>query len=501
MKVEKPHKKFHRYTRNTNTMKINKGLLKQMIAEEMAKFNTMSEQEEEQGQEQPQQFGKLGYDPKADGKVRAAQLLKSFSGNDFCGEIGCPEALGTVRANMPQVATGAGSEADFEKNLEAPPGQGLETNEPDKIPDMGAATKAYLDSSDDSGTYPQGDQVNVEEKSGVNPDKLKPTQKDIYMDNAVGKLIAAEDPAVDWKPWKGSVLASNDGYILDGHHRWAAVRLYNQRRNQGIPLADGSKGKPEAMTIMRVDMPIQQLLKVANAYTDAVGGKRHSGGGTVAESKKDMLKRIVAEEIAKIEIETIQKEGFFSRWGAKFGRANKDFPKYYDEFKTALDDTAEKMNYGRLSSSGLLDVVDVVYDAYGKYKKGMMAATGEDTYGWTQELNKDQQEQHDEQVGRMRRIIEKLYKKAEEQGNQEAADKARELERQRYRDMEREREEREARQRERERSSSSSSSKKSEFDKWYSDEGDNYNYMTRMESLSKQKLAKVVQEVLADMKK
>ena len=105
------------------------------------------------------------------------------------------------------------------------------------------------------------------------------------------------------------------------------------------------------------------------------------------------------------------------------------------------------MNYGRLSSSELLDVVEVVYDSYDNYKKRMMKATGEDNYGWTQELNKDQLEQHEEQVGRMRRIIEKLRKKAEEQGAEEAEAKARELERQRYRDMEREREEREERAR------------------------------------------------------
>jgi hypothetical protein len=30
-------------------------------------------------------------------------------------------------------------------------------------------------------------------------------------------------------------------------------------------------------------MPIEQLLKVANAYTDATGGTRHKGGGTTKE--------------------------------------------------------------------------------------------------------------------------------------------------------------------------------------------------------------------------
>ncbi len=48
---------------------------------------------------------------------------------------------------------------------------------------------------------------------------------------------------------------------------------------------------------------------------------------------------------------------------------------------------------------------------------------------------------------------------------------------------------------------SSSSSRKSGFDKWQSGEGDNYNYMTRMENLSKKQLAKIVKEELAQLKK
>jgi hypothetical protein len=210
------------------------------------------------------------------------------------------------------------------------------------------------------------------------------------------------------------------------------------------------------------------------------------------------------KEIIKEELENSQNEGFFSRLAARFGRANKDFPKYYGEFKAALDDAAEKMNYGRLSSSGLQNTVGEVYDAYDKYTDGMMKASGADNFGWTNELNKDQQEQHSEINKRMGRITTKLYKKAEEQGNKEAADKARELERQRYRDMEREREEREERaRRERERSSSSSSSKKSEFDKWYSDEGDNYNYMTRMEEgkITKAALKAIIAEELTKAEK
>jgi hypothetical protein len=53
---------------------------------------------------------------------------------------------------------------------------------------------------------------------------------------------------------------------------------------------------------------------------------------------------------------------------------------------------------------------------------------------------------------------------------------------------------------------SSSSSRKSEFDKWQSGEGDNYNYMTRMEEkkemkLTKEKLKQIIKEELKNIMK
>ena len=41
---------------------------------------------------------------------------------------------------------------------------------------------------------------------------------------------------------------------------------------------------------MKIGMPIQQLLKVANAYTDAVGGERAKGGETVTENTENNQK-------------------------------------------------------------------------------------------------------------------------------------------------------------------------------------------------------------------
>ena len=55
------------------------------------------------------------------------------------------------------------------------------------------------------------------------------------------------------------------------------------------------------------------------------------------------------KEIIKEELENSQNEGFFSRLGARLGRANKSFPIHYREFKSMIDNAAEKMNSIRFS--------------------------------------------------------------------------------------------------------------------------------------------------------
>ena len=190
-----------------------------------------------------------------------------------------PDAMeggkGKKRAQMPQVPP-----KEFEKDLESPPPDGLETNEPEDIPDLGKATQAYLNSSDDKGPWPKGDEVNVEKIPGINPMSIKPTQLDIYMDNALKKVESAEEG--NWFPWTDGILVSKDSppHILDGHHRWAATIIYNDKHDTD-----------HKMTINKVDMPIDVLLKVANAYTDAhPKGVRQTGGGTLTEKIIEQMK-------------------------------------------------------------------------------------------------------------------------------------------------------------------------------------------------------------------
>lgn len=70
------------------------------------------------------------------------------------------------------------------------------------------------------------------------------------------------DPAVN------PIFISNDNYILDGHHRWAAV--------VGRDAADGKLGD-SMMHVTKVDSPISELLHVANTWANAFGIKQTAG--------------------------------------------------------------------------------------------------------------------------------------------------------------------------------------------------------------------------------
>ena len=60
----------------------------------------------------------------------------------------------------------------------------------------------------------------------------------------------------------GRIFVSRDGYVIDGHHRWAALI--------GQDTADGSLGDVP-INVQRIDMPIAEVLQFANQFADEVG--------------------------------------------------------------------------------------------------------------------------------------------------------------------------------------------------------------------------------------
>jgi hypothetical protein len=59
-----------------------------------------------------------------------------------------------------------------------------------------------------------------------------------------------------------SIFVSSDGYVIDGHHRWAAM--------VGMDTKDGKLGGKK-IKVRVINMPIKQVLTEANAFTSAMG--------------------------------------------------------------------------------------------------------------------------------------------------------------------------------------------------------------------------------------
>jgi 8-oxo-dGTP pyrophosphatase MutT (NUDIX family) len=87
----------------------------------------------------------------------------------------------------------------------------------------------------------------------VKASTLKPTQEDYKADQVEAMAAAGVDPT------KGNILVSSDGYVLDGHHRWAAAAL-----NGGD------------ISTIKVDLPIKDLLKAAEDFNQRSGVERRT---------------------------------------------------------------------------------------------------------------------------------------------------------------------------------------------------------------------------------
>jgi hypothetical protein len=128
----------------------------------------------------------------------------------------------------------------------------------DDPPQINQADRTYLTSGDGI-----ADKVQVSNKK-IPVTKLKATQKEINASKASGMYLASVQGTFD--PADSPVIASADGYIIDGHHRWAALQIK----------AGKERGSNPRMNVTVIKLPIKKLLLVSNAFTDAIGNKRKS---------------------------------------------------------------------------------------------------------------------------------------------------------------------------------------------------------------------------------
>lgn len=104
--------------------------------------------------------------------------------------------------------------------------------------------------------------IKVSEPTEVPADRLKATQSELVGPKVAGMSKVLADPNHPaYEKITAPIYVSNDGYVLDGHHRWAAIIAHNASNpNNQIP-----------MKVRVIDEPIIPLVKRSNAFAEAMG--------------------------------------------------------------------------------------------------------------------------------------------------------------------------------------------------------------------------------------
>lgn len=129
--------------------------------------------------------------------------------------------------------------------------------------------------------------IKVSEPTTVPPDRLKATQSELVGVKVAGmsKVLADKNhPA--YSKITAPIYVSNDGYVLDGHHRWAAVVAHNASNSDS----------PIPMNVRVIDERIEPLVKRSNSFAEKMGirAKKADTGAAAGPSS------IVAPEKKKV---------------------------------------------------------------------------------------------------------------------------------------------------------------------------------------------------------
>ena len=165
----------------------------------------------------------------------------------------CVESKGVPRVKMPQFkgTPVEGSFADTRKNDK---GEGdVEPEFRELLAELGINT----------------------EMSTVKASELRASQDNLDGPKVVGMAQAMREGKIPDAP----IFVTRDGYILDGHHRWAA--------KVAIDLDDGVSGDIE-MPVEIIDAEIGYLIDLANGFTE-IAGIKPKGLGAAAEGVKRMV--------------------------------------------------------------------------------------------------------------------------------------------------------------------------------------------------------------------
>jgi hypothetical protein len=139
----------------------------------------------------------------------------------------------------------------------------------------------------------------------VPADKLKATQKDLVGAKVVGMMGALEkDP--NHPKITAPIYVSRDGYVIDGHHRWAAIVAHNA--------ANPDKQIPMKTTVL--DQDIKDAIPMANKFAEDMGiaPKKADANKETPSTPTSVGKNGLTDKVKKkIENWTKEEKAFFEK--------------------------------------------------------------------------------------------------------------------------------------------------------------------------------------------
>ncbi len=137
----------------------------------------------------------------------------------------------------------------------------------------------------------------------VPADKLKATQKDLVGAKVVGMMGALEkDP--NHPKITAPIYVSRDGYVIDGHHRWAAVVAYNAQ----------NPDKQIQMKTTVLDQDIKDAIPMANKFAEDMGiAAKKADANKETPSAPTSAPKLTDKVKQKIENWTKEEKAFFER--------------------------------------------------------------------------------------------------------------------------------------------------------------------------------------------
>lgn len=160
----------------------------------------------------------------------------------------CVESKGVLREKMPQFKNTKirpGSDAD--KKRKHDPSWRDKKGNPEEV----SVEDEFVQSLIDKG-------IELSDPTDVPASKLKASQDEVNGGKVVGMAQAMREGKIPEAP----IFITRDGYIVDGHHRWAA--------KVAVDLDDGVRGDV-TMPVRVIDMDIMAALEYANDFTEKMG--------------------------------------------------------------------------------------------------------------------------------------------------------------------------------------------------------------------------------------